>query len=165
MVLLPVFLVIAILYITYYIIRGNNVPNPFLAIISVVWMLICILGIIIGGILAVVAFCVCAGLAGMVLLTLLSAICPGINTAQGFGHIQGFWVWFIGIYVILTILLAFVAEERGVNFSFFGLIGIILSINLHSWIMVSGFTLVNILLIVLLCCLVVLSFGSLKRPY
>jgi hypothetical protein len=167
MILILVILVIATLIITISILQGYTVRKPYVAIAGMVRLIavelpilvISILGFAIGAVFAIAG----AFLASLIPIAILSAIFPSINTAEGFGHIQTGWFIFLEIAMIVWIIAICTIGSAGVFFGLAMLFGLFIFLSLHASLFASGFTIINVLMVVLVFCFIVIGFHSIKN--
>jgi hypothetical protein len=167
MLLIPIALVLAVLIVTVSILQGYTIRNPLVAIAGLVRLIVIELPIVIfsflgfaaGAILAVVA----AFIASLIPIAILSAIFPGINTAEGFGHIQMGWFIFLETAMVIWIVAICTIGSAAVFFGLALLFGLACFLGLHASLFASGFTVLNIFLIVMVFCFIVIGIHSVKN--
>jgi hypothetical protein len=167
MLLIPIALVLAILIVTISILQGYTIRDPLVAIAGLVRLIVIELPIVIFSFLSLAAAAilsiVAAFFASLIPIAILSAIFPSINTAEGFGHIQTGWFIFLEIAMIIWIVAICTVGSAAIFFGLALLLGLACFLGLHASIFASGFTVLNIFLIVMLFCFIVISVHSAKN--
>jgi hypothetical protein len=167
MILIPLAVLVAMIIITISILQGYKISNPIYAIAGIARLLVVELPLIIFSFLSLGLMCLaCLGglfLAGIVVSAILSAIFPFINTSEGFGHIQNIWFYTIQVFTSIWIIATFTLGGAGFMLGLALIAGLLFFLGLHSSIIATGFSLINILIVVVIFCSIVIGFHSLKN--